>query len=282
MKEILSGTIEAVIEDDSWESYESRVGLRPSTIKKRQRSAMDAKDAYDNRRPPTSAMEFGTLCHCLLLEGETFDDRYAIYDGVKKGKKYEAFRDEHPGKTLVKTKDAKNATTLAMETVKKPFVNKLLSECIPEVTLLAVEGGVQCKTRIDAVSTVDGKGVLLDAKFTNDVSSRKFGMSSCGFGYHIDMGCRKKWFERATGKKIEEVYLIAAQTTGVPDVVCYRMDETLLDHGFDLACELIEQIKEDIAKDLFPGVDGGNESLDIEWPVWGMPDDIALDWEDAT
>ena len=53
---------------------------------------------------PTPAMEFGTAAHTMVLEPETFKDRYAVFsgEGTRASKEYKEFLAQNPNKSILK------------------------------------------------------------------------------------------------------------------------------------------------------------------------------------
>lgn len=107
----------------------------------------------------TPAMEFGTLAHTLLLEPETFEERYAVVpEGMvrnAKHKVYQAFLAEAGDRECVKANDVANARLLARAVRAHPSLAKYLDD--PRVTILVEVSlfwedpttGVLCRCRAD-------------------------------------------------------------------------------------------------------------------------------------
>lgn len=266
-----------IYEDMPREDYFSTVGLNPSTIVKRRKSAKAAKHAYEQDSKDTDAMMFGRCCHSLLFEPDRFDHDWAIApQGIRRGTKaWDAFVAESAGKQIIKDGDQQYGFRRAAEAVRAALdhagVRDLVIEGRSEVAVFTEEHGLQCKGLMDRIDTIGSN--LIDAKFTSDIRKEVFGRSAANFGYHIKMACYKTWFERESGKKLNGVYLITVETESPYDVAVVPIEDQVVEDGWAQAQDLIAQLATDIRTNRFPGVDEGQPHYELQLPFWALLDE---------
>ena len=160
--------------------YFSNPALNQSSFKKFMECPSIYKHELTHKPPPTQPMIFGSLVHCLILEPEEFDDRYAVF---KEGKtlssvKGEKFIKENKDKIVISETDHKHGSDMA-EAVR---VSKILDGIKSEYKELAGFRDVSqipCKAKLD---WFDGRWIW-DYKTT--ASLDKFDSSFFDYGYDI-------------------------------------------------------------------------------------------------
>ena len=74
--------------------------------------------------------------------------------------------------------------------------------------------------------------------------------------------------------------IIAAETKDDFDVVVYPVEAPVLDEAFGQVRKVVSEYKRCLEADFWPGIDKGEDMVDLYVPVWSMPDvDDVLDWE---
>jgi len=180
----------------------------------------------------------GSLIHTLVLEPDTFNDVYAIFEGkVKRGKAYDEFVEENVGKTIVSTNDYLEASQIASAVHANEAVKELFMETTAVEQLVEWEHqGLKFKGFIDGV----GEGFKFDlkscassepSKFTNDCF--KYGYPIQGVMYNIAMG----------GTGLEPYYIIAVESKKPYNVTLFKMTEDLLQYGLKEYNRMIEKFK---------------------------------------
>ncbi len=96
--------------------------------------------------------DIGHAYHCKVLEPEKFDASFAVYDGVKRGKGYEAFCEEHKGKKIISQKQYETAMFIANGNKNNSVAQTLLREGMAEVSLFWELHGLNVKVRADWIN----------------------------------------------------------------------------------------------------------------------------------
>lgn len=157
-----------------------------------------AKDLPE--KDSTPAMLAGSYLHCLYLEPEKVDKRYAIAPKVdrrtKAGKEtWSQFLEESKGKTVITDEIANNAAR-ALDALKKSRQAKMIrndKNTACEVTGLYCKDGVVFKGRIDMVNFKMRYGA--DLKFMDDVSPFGFAKACAKYRYDIQAKVYMEMFD---------------------------------------------------------------------------------------
>ncbi len=177
---------------------------------------------------PTASMEFGTLCHLLLLENEKFSSKYAIEPEcdrrTKEGKEiYSKFFDEAEGKKRIKGETFTKALNMIEALKAHPAVFQLLKTGFAETEIFwkDKETGLDCKSKLDYARD----GLVVDYKTTQDASKEGFQRSLVNFGYHRqDMFYRRAYKEKYNKDPIGMLFIV--QDVNEPEAIgIYNVDE---------------------------------------------------------
>ncbi len=127
-------------------------------------------------------MSLGTLLHSLVLEDNI---EWVVFDGVKKGKKYEEALDSNPGMTLIKPDAEKKILGMAEGLLRNEAAWSLLRDGgFSEQAIGFEKHGVQCKALLDRLLF---SGDIVDLKTTRQHgkdASNLFLRDVHNYGYH--------------------------------------------------------------------------------------------------
>jgi len=254
-----------------WPEYLEFPALNGSVLVKGRKSMRHLKYAWDNDGEDTDAMRFGRLQHCLLFEPREVESRYRTWEGRRAGKDYEAFCEDAAlaGAEVVRAAgeySMQAALEAAPAFLGNTKVQALISAGQAEQTVLAVESALQCKGRIDWISTAEH--VLTDLKTTNDIQERLFGTSFFRYGYDVKLGLYRRWLDRVTGERWP-VQVIVLESKPPYDTAVMNVPDAVLDSGVDKALRIIEKVWAAIETDQWPGV-AGNEFYPLYVPFYEM------------
>jgi hypothetical protein len=85
-------------------------------------------------REDLPAFDIGTYFHTLVLEPHLIEEECAVYDGVRRGKNWDAFKEVHKGKAIVSVKQKEQATKLAEAALNSTVFQDLFNNTTPEVS----------------------------------------------------------------------------------------------------------------------------------------------------
>lgn len=212
--------------------------------------------------PPTPAMQFGTLCHALILEPDThnFAGMPDFGDLRKKDNKELKAQWEaaNAGKIGIKMDDWTRANNIRDVVMGSRASDLLHGEF--ETPCFWREMDMDQKALFDCVNTS-----VIDLKTTMDASPEGFAKQSFNLGYHIQVAQYRAGFEM-TRFSVPDFYFIAVETQPPHNVAIYRASEDLCERGAEIRLSLLDRIKTCMDKDEWPGYGSNTHILDL--PRW--------------
>ena len=196
-----------------------------STLREATKSALHYQHGLHVQRPETDAMRLGRATHTAVFEPECLEDEYAVWDGgMRRGKDWEAFKDAHKKRTILKEDEYERALAIRDAVRSSPQSAPLLHSGIPECTIEWTDKatGLPCKARLDWLS----EKALVDLKTTRDIEARAFGRHVGTMLYHCQFAFASMGL-RANGLK-RKVKIIAVEQDPPHDVAVYELSEDVL------------------------------------------------------
>lgn len=168
--------------------HSDRNYLSSSVIKVLAKSAEEYHKQYILGEKPLfgnmDALHEGSFTHSLLLEPETLESEYAVYDGKRRsGEEYQNFAEKHPGKTILLRSQVDRCLKLQTAFNAQPDYAEFISGGAPELSLCVEMQNVGIKTRFDYINA--DKGFISDVKTTSysgDLDSFKLVMKNLDYG----------------------------------------------------------------------------------------------------
>jgi len=270
---ILGGTRNELVPKLARDDYCAVPAISPSVLVEGLKSMKHLRHAWYNPRPDTPDLEFGRAVHCLLFEPRVFEARYTFYPGRRAGKAYQDFQDEHPGAEVLKESDYNALVACARAILDEPPVQPLVKAGQAEVAVFAGEYGMQCRGRMDWLSS---DGVLVDLKTTRNIEGRAFGHDFYRYHYDVKLGLYRRWVRNVTGCHYRTV-VIAAEKFPPYDVTVTPIPDAVLDQGAIRGLRVLEQLRRAIESDRWPGIAGGAE-YELVVPGYEMEEEEP--WEE--
>lgn len=264
---VVGGTRREIAKDLDWHDYRTACGLNPSSIVNAEKSMLNFLYWWNNPRPDTDDFLWGRAVHCLLYEPRQFEHRYRCWIGARRGNAYKDFVAEcfETNAEVLTEEQMESAMQAAKQIIVHPKVRPIIAAGLAEVTLFHPEFGLQCRGRVDWIST--STHCLSDLKTTKDVGRRAcrkaFGRDFFKFHYDIKLGLYRRWLDNLTGEHWP-VQVIAVEKTPPYDVSVMPIPEVVIDRGAEKGLALIERIAESISTGQWPGIDDGEDGyLDV-------------------
>ena len=205
---------------------------------------MDHPEDEDEKNP---AFLFGSACHKMVLEPESFEDEYAVAPNVdrrtKAGKEeWMQFCDQNEGKIVLGADDFKTISEMSKAVTVHPLAGRMISGH-HEVPFFWIDPdtGEKCKCKADVVKITDRKYVLVDYKTTTDASTETFNKHILRFGYHVQAAMYTE------GVQVE----VPVRSTGEESPVCGQRDrcwrgcDELRKHGLSRAAPEVSRVQGD-------------------------------------
>ena len=210
------------------EEYFSVKALSASQIKQFDRGAYwfwksSPFNPEKEQEKETDALIFGKLCHCLLLEPAHLQNEYAIVDfgASRKNKKYEAAKEENPGKIVITQDELDRAMKMIAKVKEHKLASTILDGATAEMPFMWTdkETGMPCKAKLDAIKRTKNGIVVIDYKTSSDIEGL------LNWPQNLQYPLQAEFYSRAVEAKYGErpcefVFVIQSNKEGEEDSVC--------------------------------------------------------------
>lgn len=268
----MAPTEDGIYEGVPYEVYEAIARDRWSHVKEMRRAPAFFQMAKRGlTKKESKDLLLGTATHVLLLEPHLFVSRFAIWDGERRGKKYEDFKEQNSHRDILTT-DERDLVYAMVKAIRSDEYAAPFFVGASEVTVLFTLQGVRCKCRIDRLP--DGKAIV-DLKTTWNASPDEFARSAYNMGYFGQGSFYRQGFAWANGGVLLPYIFVAVekepphivQVYGVPDAIMDSYDTSnlaLLQRIVGCRAEYGDEMNENVR---WPGY-SSNGPLDLELPQW--------------
>jgi exodeoxyribonuclease VIII len=223
---------------------------------------------------PTSAMRFGSLAHCAVLEPDELSKRYQLApDRRTKEGKAAVTEMAAAGIEAVSEADMVLAVNMAIAVHGHPTAGALLQSGQAEQSFWFddVSTGLRCKCRPDWLSA-DG-ATIVDLKTCQDASPAGFAKSVAQWSYQVQSA------HYLCGTLAKRFIFVAVEKTAPYAIGVYELDTEALIHGAVLRHNALQIIQDSRAINSWPGyTDGGIQTLQL--PGWALKDNTTITSED--
>lgn len=206
----------------------------------------------EGKKKSSDALTMGQYVHCAILEPHLLDKEFAFYDGIRRGKKWDAFKEENKKPYVMKTSQKELCdkmiavfNTSEVETGKGVIpVGNFYKFGIPELSLFTELGGVKVKTRYDYFNN-DEKWIA-DLKTTREPllkASEETVANICfSFGYDISAALYVDAWKKYHNEDVDFYLTFMSKADfGVMHVKC---SEDFLEGGRREYRRILKEIKE--------------------------------------
>jgi hypothetical protein len=262
------------------EAYHAGPGISKSGLWAiHQTSPAHWKFMREHPKPPTPAMAFGSAVHALVLEPETFEERYAPAPiGQSKAAKERRLELECSGFTLVQTTDGKagmwdrddwrTAHAIADTVSAHPTASALLAHGESEVSVFweqDVDGvPVLCKCRPDSLDRT-AHNIAIDLKTCASAAEDDLSRAVQRYGYHVQAA----WYLdglAAAGVAVDAFVFIFVESSPPHGIRVYELEPPAVEQGRVVYRGILRRYAECLATDTWPGYDTGVSTL--SFPYW--------------
>lgn len=221
----------------------------------------DPKSYYEQyvlgiRQESTQAMDFGTYIHALILEPDTVEEEFAIWEGAqRRGKDYEEFEKANKNKIILTRSQVEQADVFLTAYEESSIVigkhgyeeavpiPTFFEDGVPEESMFAEIDGVKVKARFDYRREFDDFGSINDIKTTSyAVNGVEDAVKICGFyDYDLSAALYVDVAKEVTGKEHDFYFLFCSKKDGKFSL--FRASKEFLDVGRKKYKEAISRIK---------------------------------------
>ena len=199
------------------------------------------------------AYRFGRLVHYLCLGGD-----FAVYDGVRRGKAWDAFHAKNVGRDIFTQSELDKARPVADAVLMNSDAVRLLDgEREQEISWTWL--GRDCAGRLD----VAAPGHIVDLKTTNDAHPERFQRAAMRYAYHAQLAWYQNGLSFAAGQTNRDCYIIAVESSPPYPVVIHRLTDAALEQGERLLRLWFEQLLNCESSGTWPGYAHGVVDFDV-------------------
>lgn len=259
----------------SREEYDRSPRANYSKLKHLGKSPAHFRHEQMTKGVDTDAKKLGRCHHLSTLEPERFLREVAVWDGgTRRGKDWEAFKAQNPGRELIKQEEYEECMALQAAVRSHPVAGPYLRNGKHEVSAFwtyvsrAIGGldewSIDCKSRLDFVTD----GALVDLKTTRDASPEGFKRQVWSYRYHTQAAFYSDAYFAATGRRLP--YKIIAVENFEPYVVqVYTVPEHLIEMGREEYRAWLGLLHHCRSTSSWSGYSDGE--LELEVPRWAAP-----------
>ena len=236
--------LNTVIDGISNQDYHNHAAIGSSQCKNLLKSPWHFEYNRKHPKPPTAAMQFGSLVHQLVLEPQKFEQNYFVAEKPKKttkeGKAMYAKLDAERGRRIwVTTDDFLKAEDMRHNLSQNDLVKVLLQGGRAEQAVFWVDNdtGILCKAKADYLNVE--KGLIIDLKTTANIASEIcFRRTTAQFQYHLSAALYQDGFQQATGQRLD-FFIVAIESFAPHNYAIYKLSDELLAQGRSLYTEAL-------------------------------------------
>ena len=267
-----------------FDQYLKLPGLSASALKKLMRSPLAFKWSQDHPdHSSTPSMALGTAAHTAILEPHRMKTDYVLWDGGdRRGKAWTEFKEAHTGKSILTASEFSDVKGMYDAVHGYAPAARYLKDGIAEVTIQWTDPttGRAFRGRVDWVTVVDGRIVLVDLKTTRDTSPRKFGADAYKLGYHVQFALYVDGWSYLTSE-IPRFVAIAVESKAPYEPAVFDVTEDVLVQGHEEYMRLQATLRECETTNSWPPA--AQEEQELTLPAWSLNNededlsDIGLD-----
>lgn len=203
--------------------------------------------------PKKPAFIIGGATHCATLEPDTFDARYRIYDGTRRGKEWDAWCADNPGVESLKPDDLVSVQYAARAVRAHRVADGVLRGGRREevLTWTDSETKLACKGRVDYIRP----DFIAELKTARDVRPLRFERAVDDYLYKGQVAFYHDGAAlsgRTDGKKMP--WVVAVQNDEPYDVAAFEFEPAALDEGREIYRSLLRLLVICTESNYWPGV----------------------------
>lgn len=281
------------------DSYQRAPGFSKSGSDVLRRSPLDYLKQFVERtetRDATPAMEYGTLTHSLLFDGQgNFHERPDTYLGSESPKKgaltiekpwnansntCKAWLAAHSDKPVLSREEAEDLTRFCYHIRHHRHARQLLQKVQHvEVSMFAREKtyGKIIKCRADSLWTEDGRIYFADLKTTKDASTQAISRTILDRRYHVQAAMHKLIVELLGQYEWGGFYLIFAEDGKSPKCNVRKLADQAIELGRVELKEDIDLLAQCTRSNDWPEwADSEEHICSVDLPEWMYSDEISI------
>lgn len=251
-------------------AYHSDPAISSSTLK----AILDSPAKYHHSRTtprePSTAMDFGTVVHSIVLgtPSEYVEVDADSWRTKAARERAEEIREE--GRTPVLPRDLAPARACAKSVLDHPVAGPLFTgEGISEASIWGRDEttGLDLRIRPDRLATLpDGRALMVDLKTARDASPREFSRAAWTYRYYLQQAFYQRVYCQATGLEDVPFVFVVAESAAPYQVAIYQLTDNARRMGKQAMRRALDLYVECEASGIWPGYPEQPQPLDL--PAW--------------
>lgn len=235
------------------------VPVRFSRLRQFMLSAAHYRAALEEDGADTAALRRGRAVHQLVAGEEPI-----VYDGVRRGRDFEAVKSKHPGADILNVREYDEARAIADAIMGHATARALLVDDVErERTIEWSIGGRRCAGTPDAFNARR----VVDLKTTRSSEPRRFVRDGTFRAYHSQVTWYADGIRAAELGDPSELFVVAVEAAPPFPVTVFQLTPTAIDLGRRLYRLWFEQLLACEASDDWPAYAAGVVPFDVEPPL---------------
>lgn len=226
------------------QEYRNAEGISRSELWRLSSTPEKFKWQMEHPEPPTPALLFGQAAHKFILQPESFDEEFVVAPIVdrrtKAGKDIWADFEAAAGdRAVIDSAQFDTIANMASVMNENSYVQKLLegTKELPYIWTDELTGEI-CKVRLDCLSVVGDKHIIVDYKTAMDAGTDAFMHSAVKHGYDFQAAMYLEGCKAVSGE--ECLFVFIAQEKEPPySVNIMQADDVFIRRGRDIFRQLI-------------------------------------------
>ena len=255
-------------------AYRALDGLSISNLKVLRDSPMKYRHNLMTPREETAAMALGTAAHCAILEPAKIKSEYVLWDGgTRRGKDWEAFKVDNAGKRILTVDEFETINGMRKAVRQFAPAARYLAEGEAEISMTWAdpETGRACRGRMDWLTKIDGRDIIVDLKTTRSASAFGFGSQAAKLGYHLQIAYYFDGFHEITGR-YPDMKILAVESSSPFEPAIFSVPEDIILQGREEYRNLLTRLTECERANNWPPALETEEPLTLPSWVYGSED----------
>lgn len=260
---------------EPFEVYAADPGINASAIVAGSRSMLHMRYAMTGgAKDDTAAMSLGRLAHCAILEPRRFAEVASVFDGVRRGKKWDEHTAEHDAEWTCSPAQYDALSGMRDAVWNNEDAASLLDCLRTEVSCyLDHEDHGRCKCRFDALSRRHG---IIELKTTAEVSEdmRRFRASA----YNLRYDLRLAWYWML-GWRIDRrelpITVIVVESRPPHAVAVMPVPEPMLHGALEEVDAIVRRYRISEQQDSFAGP--VTQRIPFALPDWACKEEVNME-----
>ena len=237
-----------------------------SSLKALHVSPLNYRYWKDHPSPDKPAYALGRATHSRILEPDTFQDEYVVWDGRRAGKPWKEFQEANITMDILRPAELEQVEAMAAAVEGHQVASALLAGGDAETTLEWTDPptGLKCKGRADYLTDR-----VVDLKTAREVDPWSFNGAIGKYLYFGQLAFYHDGWKKCMcnpDSRTEPPIIIAVQSVPPYDVAVYELGTEAMDAGRNLYRGLLDRLKECMDTDNWPGC--ASEVVGVELPPW--------------